>query len=218
MAQSTYKRRPKMGLAHSRFPKTQSKTCFEYEGRITHISQFPEPTVARWGSKRKRILCEAILSGFMTPEELSKLYPKFTPGELKVWAELYKETGQKFLKGKDLEHIPIIPQKLLNDSHSSEVVSTSKFTLHPNDSLVHNLDGKVLRLLPGEARVLRILFHNKGTVVLKAEMLVGLYGQGPYPGQKILDVRISMIRKKMKENLGEVCILTHWGRGYSVPE
>jgi two-component system cell cycle response regulator CtrA len=58
---------------------------------------------------------------------------------------------------------------------------------------------------------------NPGIVISKSALLRIMYPNGKQAEQKILDVFVCKIRKKIKGAFGIDIIETCWGRGYMVP-
>lgn len=87
-------------------------------------------------------------------------------------------------------------------------------TLHPARGLVV-ANGRFQALTGTEMRVLQELALSWPNVVPKTRLMDALYGlQGDEPGDKIIDVFICKLRRKIKP-LG-VAIHTHWATGYSL--
>jgi len=97
--------------------------------------------------------------------------------------------------------------------HAQSVIQTG--------DLVVNLDTKTVEvntrpvyLTSKEYQILELLSLRKGTPITKEMFLNHLYGGMDEPSQKIIDVFICKLRKK----LGKDCIQTAWGHGYSLRE
>lgn len=77
--------------------------------------------------------------------------------------------------------------------------------------------GRRVRLSPGEYAILELLALSKGALVTK-DMLIGrLYPAGTAPNQKVIDVFISKLRRKLREaSRGDRFIHTIGKRGYTL--
>ena len=90
--------------------------------------------------------------------------------------------------------------------------------------LLVNLDSRTVmvgdqpvRLTGKEYSILELLSLRKGTTLTKEMFLNHLYGGMDEPGQKIIDVLICKLRKKLAQATGsEHYIETVWGRGYTL--
>jgi len=94
------------------------------------------------------------------------------------------------------------------------------------DDLVVNLDTKTaevngvqVHLTDKEYRMLELLSLRKGTTLTKETFLNHLYGGMEEPEQKIIDVFICQLRKKLAAaSNGKDYFTTVWGRGYMLRE
>lgn len=76
---------------------------------------------------------------------------------------------------------------------------------------------KIVPLTPKEYQVVELLAMRKGATVTKDMVLNHLYGGIDEPDQKIVDVFLCKIRRKLKEiSGGKDFVETVWGRGYSM--
>tara|TARA_B100000508_G_scaffold60333_1_gene47306 strand:- start:345679 stop:346419 length:741 start_codon:yes stop_codon:yes gene_type:complete len=70
-----------------------------------------------------------------------------------------------------------------------------------------------------EYKLLELLFLRKGKVVSKDVIMDHLYGGMDEPDEKVIDVFVCRLRRKLaRENNGDHYIKTVWGGGYSVSE
>lgn len=79
------------------------------------------------------------------------------------------------------------------------------------------VDGMPLRLTGKEYAILELLMLRKGYTLSKEAFLSHLYDErSEEPAQKIVDVFMCKLRKKLEQSLGakETYIETIWGRGY----
>ena len=68
-----------------------------------------------------------------------------------------------------------------------------------------------------EFDVLELLVQTRGTVMPKQMILEQLYGTVEVPDQKIIDVFVCKIRRKLRDATGGNGVIdTVWGRGYIV--
>ena len=78
--------------------------------------------------------------------------------------------------------------------------------------------GQPVHLTQREYQVLELLWVHKGQTLTKQMILNHLYGGTYEPGQKVIDVFICRIRKKLRATIGNDYIETAWGRGYMLPD
>lgn len=74
-------------------------------------------------------------------------------------------------------------------------------------------------LRPAPSKLLGLMLNACGMVVTKEQMMHELYGMDPNGGpddNKIVDIFVYWLRKKLKGTGVPLEILTWWGRGYSV--
>ena len=100
--------------------------------------------------------------------------------------------------------------------HSQSVIRTGKLAVNLDAKTVE-VDGARVHLTGKEYAILELLALRKGTTITKDMLLTSLYGGMDEPEQKIIDVFISKLRKKLREaSKGENYIETIWGRGYAL--
>jgi len=100
--------------------------------------------------------------------------------------------------------------------HSQSVITTGKLTVNLDAKTVE-VDGARVHLTGKEYQMLELLSLRKGTTLSKEMFLNHLYGGMDEPGQKIIDVFICKMRRKLAAACnGEHCIETVWGRGYTL--
>ena len=82
------------------------------------------------------------------------------------------------------------------------------------------IDGKPLNVTPKEYGILELLSLRRGRTLTKEMFLDHLYGGMDEPEQKIVDVFICKLRKKIAKVTGEadIPIQTVWGQGYTLRE
>jgi len=71
-----------------------------------------------------------------------------------------------------------------------------------------------------EFAIVEVLALRKNSTVTKETLMSQLYSSDvdEEPEQKIIDVFVHKIRKKLEAATGEQCIETVWGRGYSMKD
>ena len=86
--------------------------------------------------------------------------------------------------------------------------------LHPRRADEHRVHRRVKAR---EFDVLELLVQTRGTVMPKQVILEQLYGTVEVPDQKIIDVFVCKIRRKLRDATGGNGVIdTVWGRGYIV--
>jgi two-component system cell cycle response regulator CtrA len=99
---------------------------------------------------------------------------------------------------------------------AQQSVKVGLLTLHAHYRIVEAYD-KLLPLTSHEFKIVEALMQNRGSVVEKTALLKKLYQNQDCPDEKIIDVFVCKIRKKLEKLLGPAgknYIITVWGRGY----
>ena len=98
--------------------------------------------------------------------------------------------------------------------HSESVIRTGKLVVNLDTKTVE-VDNQRVHLTGKEYSMLELLSLRKGTTLTKEMFLNHLYGGMDEPEQKIIDVFICKLRKKLAmATEGDNYIETVWGRGY----
>jgi two-component system, cell cycle response regulator CtrA len=101
-----------------------------------------------------------------------------------------------------------------SQGHSQSVIITGKLTVNLDGKTVE-VDGQQVHLTSKEYQILELLSLRKGNTLAKETFLNHLYGGVDEPENKIIDVFICKLRKKLTTALdGKNYIETVWGRGY----
>jgi two-component system cell cycle response regulator CtrA len=94
------------------------------------------------------------------------------------------------------------------------LITTGKLTVDLNAKTVEAC-GRKVNLTIKEYEMLELLCDRKGVTVTKEAFITRLYADTDPPEQKIVDVFICKLRKKLTAATnGEHCIMTIWARGY----
>ncbi len=98
--------------------------------------------------------------------------------------------------------------------HSQSVISTGELAVNI-DARTVEMAGRPLHVTAREFQILELLSLRKGTTITKQMFMNHLYGGMDEPEQKIIDVFICKLRRKMQEAAGGArYIETVWGGGY----
>ncbi len=98
--------------------------------------------------------------------------------------------------------------------HAQSIIKTGRLQVNLDTKTVE-VDGQRVHLTGKEYAMLELLSLRKGTTLTKEMFLNHLYGGMDEPEQKIIDVFICKLRKKLQNATGnENYIETVWGRGY----
>jgi len=101
---------------------------------------------------------------------------------------------------------------------SDAVIHIGVMSVNLDSQSVH-VGGKRVQVTNNEYRILELLSQRKGKVLSKEMFLSHLYGGMDEPDQKIIDVFVCKLRKKLTAaTAGENYIETVWGRGYMLRE
>jgi two-component system cell cycle response regulator CtrA len=103
--------------------------------------------------------------------------------------------------------------------HAQSLIKTGHLVVNL-DTKMANVNGQPINLTSKEYRILELLSLRKGTPLTKKMFLNHLYGGIDEPGQKIIDVFMCKLRKKIAKASagGHDYIETLWGRGYRLRE
>jgi len=97
--------------------------------------------------------------------------------------------------------------------HAQSVIQTGELVVNLDTKTVE-INARPVYLTGKEYQMLELLSLRKGTPISKEMFLNHLYGGMDEPSQKIIDVFICKLRKKLGKNF----IQTAWGHGYSLRE
>ena len=102
--------------------------------------------------------------------------------------------------------------------HAHSVIQTDDLIVKL-DSKTVEVNGVPVHLTDKEYQMLELLSLRKGTTLTKESFLNHLYGGMEEPEQKIIDVFICKLRKKLADaSKGKDYLETVWGRGYMLRE
>ncbi len=102
--------------------------------------------------------------------------------------------------------------------YRDRVVRTGELSVNLDTQTVE-MNGRRMYLTPKEYQILELLLQRKGMVLSKGVFLNHLYGGMDVPDQKIIDVFVCKLRKKLSwASGGKNYIETDWGRGYVLRE
>ncbi|MCB1885481.1 MAG: response regulator transcription factor [Geminicoccaceae bacterium] len=102
--------------------------------------------------------------------------------------------------------------------HATSVIRTGRMTIDISRRAVE-IDGKPLSVSPKEYGILELLSLRRGRALTKEMFLDHLYGGMDEPEQKIIDVFICKLRRKITKLTDDFdAIETVWGHGYKLRE
>jgi two-component system, cell cycle response regulator CtrA len=102
--------------------------------------------------------------------------------------------------------------------HGQSVIQTGDLVVNLNTKMVE-VNGAPVYMTAKEYQILELFSLRKGTTLTKEMFLNHLYGGMDEPEQKIVDVFICKLRKKLASaSNGKDYIETVWGRGYRLRE
>ena len=100
--------------------------------------------------------------------------------------------------------------------HAQSRIEVGRMTIDLSERTVE-IDGKPLKITSKEYSILELLALRKGKTLSKEHFLDHLYGGRDEPEQKIIDVFICKLRKKIQAVSGDDHgIETVWGSGYTL--
>jgi len=102
--------------------------------------------------------------------------------------------------------------------HAGSVIRIGRLAVDVSAKTVE-IDGKPLQATAKEYGILELLALRRGMTLTKENFLDHLYGGMDEPEQKIIDVFICKLRKKIAAVTGDPnAIRTIWGRGYTLDD
>ena len=101
--------------------------------------------------------------------------------------------------------------------HSSSLVTCGNVTLDQARQAV-TVDGRPVRITRREFDVLEMLMLRRGLLLTKEQFMSRLYGAEDGPDQRILDVFVCKLRRKLAAAGAAEIVRTVWGRGYVAEE
>jgi len=100
--------------------------------------------------------------------------------------------------------------------HSGSVIRVGRLAVTIGSNLAE-VDGQQVHLTPKEYAILELLSLRKGTTLTKEMFLNHLYAGIDEPDERVIDVFISKLRKKLAAaSGGQNYIRTVWGLGYAL--
>lgn len=98
--------------------------------------------------------------------------------------------------------------------HAESIIRCGRLVVNLDSHMVE-IDTKQVHLTGKEYGILELLALRKGSTLTKEQFLNHLYGGMDEPEQKIIDVFVCKLRKKLQDASGGAnYIETVWGRGY----
>jgi len=117
-----------------------------------------------------------------------------------------------FNRGELVARIQAIVRR--SKGHAESVLRFDRVCVNLDNRSVE-VDGKVVHLTSKEYAILELLAMRKGSVLTKEMFLNHLYSGMDEPEQKIIDVFVCKLRRKLYEaSGGKNYVETVWGRGY----
>ena len=133
---------------------------------------------------------------------------------------LFAGADDYLLKPVDPDELTARMQAIVRRSkgHATSVIRTGRMAIDLGARTVE-IDGKVLHVSPKEYGILELLSLRRGRTLTKEMFLDHLYGGMDEPEQKIIDVFICKLRKKIAKLTEDYDgIETVWGYGYTLKD
>jgi two-component system cell cycle response regulator CtrA len=107
-----------------------------------------------------------------------------------------------------------------SQGHAASIIEVGRLRIDIDNKRAATVDGKPVPLTVREFTIVEVLALRKNSTVTKETLMSQLYSSevDEEPEQKIIDVFVHKIRKKLEAATGEQCIETVWGRGYSMKD
>ncbi len=120
----------------------------------------------------------------------------------------------------DIDELMVRLRSMIRRSkgHAGSIIRIGRMTIDLSARTVE-IDSKALHVTAKEYSILELLALRRGMTLTKETFLDHLYGGMDEPEQKIIDVFICKLRKKIANVTGhQTAIRTVWGRGYTLEE
>jgi len=102
------------------------------------------------------------------------------------------------------------------NGHSDSVIVVGDLTVNLDRQTVE-VAGKPVCVTPAEYKIIELLSMRRGSTLGKQAIMDHLYGGMDEPDEKIIDVFVCKLRKKLAEaSKGDTFVSTVWGRGYTI--
>ena len=184
-------------------------------------ANLPTSETKRWNVRRKAEVVAAVRGGLLSFEEARSRYA-INPEEIRSWQRCIDQHGLKGLRavhtqsGRTHDSGRHIPEQCKAPAQSS--IRTGDLVVKLGTQGVE-VNGARVHLTRREYQLLELLSLRKGTTLTKAMLLDHLYGGFDEPEQKIIEVFICKLRKKLANaSNGKDYLQTVWGRGYMLRE
>ena len=107
-----------------------------------------------------------------------------------------------------------------SQGHAASVIEVGRLRIDIDNKRASTVEGKAVPLTGREFAIVEVLALRKNSTVTQEMLMSQLYSSevDEEPEQKIIDVFVHKIRKKLEAATGEQCIETVWGRGYTMQE
>ncbi|HWO07544.1 MAG TPA: DUF1153 domain-containing protein [Candidatus Paceibacterota bacterium] len=205
-------------------------------GELLTLKDLPTPPVRRWVYRWKTVVIALVRGGLITLDEISTRY-SIRPEEFLQWEARLKAGGVLALRATRIQEYRSMSETQTEATQGSEEVSEQpettpqtadipeqaaeaasqvieyrNITLNIESAQVAS-GGISVALTKQEFQILELLVRHVEQVVTREMILEHLYAGKTEPAQKIIDVCICKVRKKIAP-LRRVRIDTVWGRGY----
>lgn len=181
------------------------------DGEVVGINDLPAADEKRWVTRRKALVLAAVESGLLTEEEVLTRY-RMSADEFRLWADASARHGRPGLRATRAQeyactaHARALPQTPV-EAGDIEIDRPRRLL---------RISGRAIRVTQKECDILALLAVNAGSAVSRQIIMDSLYGGSDcQPDQKIIDVFMSKLRKKIAHACPDRTIVeTVWGRGY----
>jgi DNA-binding response OmpR family regulator len=188
-------------------------------------ANLPTPDTKRWSVRRKAEVVAAVRGGLLSFDEARSRYALNTE-EIRSWQHCIDQHGLKGLRtlhmqfylgsGRTHNSGPRMPEQCKPPAQS--IIRTGDLVVNLRTQSVE-VNGTRVHLTRREYQLLELLSLRKGTTLTKEMFLDHLYGGFDEPEQKVIDVFICKLRKKLANaSNGKDYLQTVWGRGYILRE
>jgi DNA-binding winged helix-turn-helix (wHTH) protein len=194
-------------------------------GPLTAANLPSADTRQRWNVRRKAEVVVAVRGGLLSLEEACSRYA-LNSEEIRSWQHCIDQYGLKGLRtmhtqfylGSGRAH----SSRQLMPGHcnppAQSIIRTGDLVVNLNTRSVE-ISGTGVHVTRKEYQLLELLSLRKGTTLTKDMILNHLYGGFDEPEQKVIDVFICKLRKKLADaSCGKNYLETVWGRGYMLRE
>lgn len=195
----------------------------DFNGELITIEDLPPQDTVRWVIRRKATVLAAVRGRLLSQEEARERY-SLSEDEFALWEAQVRRGGIPALRATRVDEnwIQRVSPEGVGNGSFEDPEATLAFAditfpkVSSKGGVMLNGEMGSVHLTRREAELLTLLIQNRDSTLDKEKTLFLLYGNDERPEQKILDVFVCKLRKKLRAVSLSSRIETVWGRGYRI--